>query len=173
MTAQREDREPEGQQDWQPCPTGEVGRMLASKRRARQISTLTKFAGVAALLIVAVSIATSLPDPQPVEAARIRCSDVKRLADDYLAQRLNTQLNQRVEDHLSRCPGCRRLVDAHRHSDVSWFHDPSQICLDPHCTDPRCHQHRGDSPRTVLAIDDLEIQWPDAQLAFALPFPSR
>ena len=180
MSDQCESRDHEDIQDWQPCPAGELQRMLSSRLRVHRLRRLAQVGGAVALVLVAVWLAIPLPGPQPASAARFRCSDVTPLADDYLAHRLEPELNERMEQHLLRCRGCRVLLDSHRHGGLSWFCDPA-TCTEPHCphhssafaVSERSGPAEPDMAPWPMAEDLRQIQWPEPHLAFALPYPAR
>lgn len=46
----------------------------------------------------------------PVRAHQQRCRETRAAMSDYLDQELSPEEDRRVEAHLRRCPGCRRML---------------------------------------------------------------
>ena len=97
---------------WQPCPPGEIGRMVGQLNTQRRRQQLKQFGGgVAALvLLTAVVIAgrglLTRPSPSEPIYGGIACSQVMPLMQAYHDRTLAPALTKKIRIHLDQCPNC-------------------------------------------------------------------
>ncbi|NOX53946.1 MAG: hypothetical protein GXP27_05800 [Planctomycetes bacterium] len=98
---------------WEPCPKGEIGRMLEVIQRNRRRAALVQTAvAVAGAVLIAAVIVRSVPTHRAAtRSGEMTCAEVLAYAPAYLSGRLDPQLRAKVEDHLRKCPGCRKKVE--------------------------------------------------------------
>jgi|SoiMetStandDraft_2_1073263.scaffolds.fasta_scaffold560479_1 Putative zinc-finger len=114
MTTQQRDEGPLPP-GWGRCPPGEVsrlGRRLRGRRRRRLFlrAAVTTAAGVFVTGGV-LGLWRAFSRPGEYDYGGITCAEVVRLLDDYAAKKLPPADQDRVREHLARCPKCRPLSD--------------------------------------------------------------
>ena len=86
------------------------------------------------------------------QLARLRdlpCRDFVELVTDYLEQRLDTRLRDRVDAHLSTCEGCHSYLEQMQATVDTLGRLPGERGLSPavgHWVDARCGGHK----RTIV-----------------------
>jgi len=107
------------EEPWQPCPQGEIARMVQWSRRRRQTTAVTQaLSGTLCLLVLGFAIVHVFgPFRSTQMPGEITCAEVRDHAKDYLSGHLDTRLRARIEVHLRHCPHCRdelrRMSEAH------------------------------------------------------------
>ncbi len=106
---------PNAPQDWNECPPGEIGGLVESLQSRRRRKTLQQAAGASATVVVFAFLVTGwfsgwFPQSQPLHA--ISCQKVHSLAPEYVAGRLNADLNVKIREHLQECQRCRDFIHA-------------------------------------------------------------
>lgn len=100
-------------QQWQPCPPGEVGNLVARLRRTRRQDRLQKAAaGLVCVAIVAVAGLYAIPRfgrSEPTYGG-IACSEVQELAEQYMAGQLDEDRLGQIDVHLEACEHCQQFV---------------------------------------------------------------
>jgi hypothetical protein len=102
---------------WDDCPPGVVSKMaqrLQHQVRVRQRVTTSAVASglvVVALLVFAGLQAVSSSD----SLQALTCAECVQLIEPYFAGTLDDTMRQSVDNHLGRCPGCRRHFEEHTH----------------------------------------------------------
>lgn len=98
------------EQDWSPCPTGELSKMIDTRRARKRRKVIDRCAVVLASVMGVVAIggfALGLFTPDPAAApASIACSEVLDHLPDYVRGTLDDSLQQRMAAHLDHCPSC-------------------------------------------------------------------
>ena len=62
--------------------------------------------------MIAAVIVRSVPTHRAAaRAGEMTCAEVLAYAPAYLSGQLDPQLRAKVEEHLRKCPGCRKMVD--------------------------------------------------------------
>ena len=100
-------------QQWQPCPAGEVAGLVESLRQRQRRRRFQKISVTLCGLAVAGLIGLyAVPHPLLVEPGdgSISCSEVENLADEYVSGRLQGALRTRVEEHLGACDHCQQFI---------------------------------------------------------------
>ena len=97
---------------WSSCPPGEfrrLGQQLAARARRRHIA---KLAGMALFAVAGVALAVGAGNllPHDKTAASLSCADVRLLAKDYLAGRLDGSRAALFKAHLAKCPRCAKSI---------------------------------------------------------------
>lgn len=109
--------------NWHDCPQGAVGNVVSrvkSNRLQQRALKVTTIAGsaVAVVLLMVVSFWAMQDAPRPVQpqiqpratSVRLNCREVQSQLDDYLAGKVNHDLEQRIDEHMKHCRGCRRRI---------------------------------------------------------------
>lgn len=96
---------------WRPCERGELAKM-AGRARSRRLRSAVGRALTISLIGLAVAGGWWLN--RPAIEDRLTCGPFQTLLDDYLAGKLERELDQRMAAHMARCPTCRRLWEAAR-----------------------------------------------------------
>lgn len=119
--------------EWKACEPGDLGRFVSVMKKRKQISYLITAAEVATVCLVVGTVgffgmnqfSSSSTTPELAKKHRpggLDCSEVIKLADDYLANALDQKTTQKVEAHLADCPGCQKKLDqlhANRHNNAA------------------------------------------------------
>ena len=97
---------------WSSCPPGEfrrLGQQLAARARRRHFAQL---AGMALFAVagVALAVGTGKLLPHDKTAASFSCADVRLLAKDYSAGRLDGAQEAQFKAHLAKCPRCAKSM---------------------------------------------------------------
>lgn len=109
-------------QQWQPCPAGEVAGLvknLRQRRRSRRLQTMS--VAVCGLAVAGLIGLYAVPHPLLVEPSfgGVSCSEVKELADEYIAGRLDSETRAHIDEHLRACDRCQQLVTELRSRQVA------------------------------------------------------
>jgi hypothetical protein len=131
---------------WQPCPSGEIGRMVGQLHTQRQRHQLKQFGGgVAALVLVAAvvmagrGLRTRQSPSGPIHGG-IACSQVMPLLQAYRDDTLAPEVAERVRTHLEQCPNCGlKYRQMYAHATVA---RPAWQELTPDGHRPTWGQHR-------------------------------
>jgi hypothetical protein len=97
---------------WQPCPPGEIGRMVGQLNTQRRRQQIKQFGvGVAALVLLAAVVIAgrgllTRPSPSGPLYGGIACSQVMPLMQAYHDGTLAPGLTKKVRIHLEQCPNC-------------------------------------------------------------------
>lgn len=108
---------------WGHCPRGAVAEVVR-QRKARHARTNTRRVAVLSGATLSVLLAAGIgiwamsdqqPNIAPVESpARqvqaISCSETLESLDGYLANNLSEDLELRIDEHMRKCPRCRRHI---------------------------------------------------------------
>ncbi|MEK6238887.1 MAG: hypothetical protein N2C14_29580 [Planctomycetales bacterium] len=136
--------------DWEPCPSGELTRMVGGiqGRRRRKIFFQVCNGATVGLLLLAVGLAYLRPFDSPADFhddprfKAISCQEVQSLVGPMGQGEVDAATVQHVQDHLKVCPVCRDFADQMARAEHVG-------CEDPFCS--HCHQGRLltrlDSPR--------------------------
>ena len=111
---------------WTSCPPGTLQNMastLVARRRRRQTVRLSVLASLVA--VTGVSFWGAYSQPAEYDFGGIVCSEVRRLAADYLGDGLPPELTQKLDVHLAECPNCKPLMDAMRKPPIASRPGPS------------------------------------------------
>ncbi len=100
--------------DWAACPAGTLQGLAGRLRTKRRRTIAAKAACVAAALIVATLLtAQFVPKRHAADDylhGGLYCSQVRPVLPDYRAGKLQGELLSQVEQHLAKCPPCRRVL---------------------------------------------------------------
>lgn len=103
--------------DWSPCESGEVHRMVARLRTRDRNRTAAMGASGALFLVMAGFLGAwtfgLLPPSDPTYGG-IACSDVRRLGAQYMAGALDDATARKIREHLEQCPECPRIFEQMR-----------------------------------------------------------
>lgn len=123
---------------WEPCPPGELSRMVERSRSAQRKRSLVRRGGVTtALLLLAVSIWQFSADSgggNVTDFGGITCSEVQAAIPELLSDDLDEEKAQQMKDHLAYCGKCRSKAEQmgwvamHRH-----HHDTCDDATCVHC----------------------------------------
>ena len=96
----------ENKDQWETCPTGEIGRMVDSVTSRQRRLVWVRFGGAATvLLLLAVGIVVVT---KPTSPEKMSCPDCVTLMADYHKGSLAEESAKRVKHHLLDCPSCRK-----------------------------------------------------------------
>jgi predicted anti-sigma-YlaC factor YlaD len=103
--------------EWSPCPPGDLQRMAKSMRARSSRRATLRAAGAAAaavsvilLSIVGVQYLQGDGAAGDMYFGGISCTDVRRLAPDYMAGHVGEQDGARIRAHLAECPMCQDFL---------------------------------------------------------------
>lgn len=109
------------QQDWDPCPHGELARMVQARRRQRRRRIVDRAAAVGACLMICLAVGgytlgLFTPEPSPGgnsggDFGGLACSEVRDALPAYIAGEIDPPMHERVARHLRNCPHCRSRYD--------------------------------------------------------------
>lgn len=119
--------------EWQACEPGDLGHFVSVMKKRKQISYLITAAEVATVCLVVGAFgffgmnqfSNSSTTPELAKKHRpggLDCSEVIKLADEYLAHALDQKTTQKVEAHLADCPRCQKKLDqlhTNRHNNAT------------------------------------------------------
>ncbi len=101
--------------DWEPCPRGEVGRLvdhLQTRRRRQALTTGALSVSAVCLLLAAGFFLVPRPGGL-VPAARVQrigglsCYEVDAQLDAYVAGTLDAETVHKIDAHVAQCRYCR------------------------------------------------------------------
>ena len=102
---------------WADCPSGEIGSLVKDlQARRQQVSRRETFrqvaVGVTSLAILVMAGVYAVPHFGLAEPdyGGITCTEVKRLADEYIAGRLDGGVTARIDAHLAACDHCHSFM---------------------------------------------------------------
>lgn len=115
---------PTQQDEWRTCPAGKLsglaGRIRA--RRSRQATMLVagKAAAAVGILLLVVSGVRMLKGTGGADMRNggISCTEVRRLAPEYMAGRTDDDVAARIRMHLGQCPLCQTFLEEMRRQSV-------------------------------------------------------
>ncbi len=109
--------------NWQGCPQGAVDEVVRGVKLRRQRQRALKVTAIASsamavFMLMFVSVWAWRDDPQMVQppiqprnaSSQLTCRQVRFQLDDYLAGKVDQELEKRIDDHMKHCPGCRRRI---------------------------------------------------------------
>lgn len=95
----------ENNDQWDACPSGEIGHMVDSVTTRQRRLVWVRFGGAATvLLLLAVGIVVAT---KPTSPEKMSCPDCVTLMADYHQGSLTEESAERVEHHLNDCPSCQ------------------------------------------------------------------
>lgn len=100
--------------EWEPCPSGELGRLVRRMESEPQRMAVKWATGAVAatallaLLVVGVYRMRQLPGME-YNFGGVTCSEVRARMQQYLAGEIDAELRERLEVHLAKCPQCAKL----------------------------------------------------------------
>lgn len=139
---------------WEPCPPGELHRLVNSTRmfrRARTIRRSVLAGGAATIVAFAAWITVSQLLPQQHCIAGLYCKEVRLEMPDLIAMRLAPERAEQLKAHIALCADCRRLKEAMESKKATSF---DHYLHDGNC--PHCNR------RATLAIADAARNLTDA-----------
>ncbi len=136
---------------WEPCPPGELARMVGRSRLAKQKKAAVRGGIVsAAVLLLIVSIWQFSPNSGGSPATNfggITCSEVHAAIPDLLNGVLDEPAAKKVTDHLAKCGKCRKEAEK-----MGWVAVlRHEACEDATCT--HCRQRAELIARGILSPD--------------------
>ena len=109
---------------WTPCCSGELKRLASALRKCRCLNVLRKVATTTSVLVLclllgAFAAKSMFPQQFQHKYGGLTCAQVKELAPQVIAGKLEPSLQSQVDQHLAHCEGCREMIahlrDEHRH----------------------------------------------------------
>ena len=95
----------ENNDQWDACPSGEIGHMVDSVTTRQRRLVWVRFGGAATVvLLIAVGIVAATIPTSPED---ISCGDCRTLMAGYQNKSLTEESAERVKHHLDGCPSCR------------------------------------------------------------------
>lgn len=108
--------QPANQDDWQPCPAGQIRGMIRRLRSERRQRAFRRVAAPAAIVLVVVFAGFYAAESQPggrlFRPGGLTCSDVQEHLPAYAAGKTTPELSRKLEEHLAHCAHCREMRDA-------------------------------------------------------------
>ena len=99
------------QQEWEPCPAGELAKMVGARRSRQRRKVIDRVAVVAAGVMACIAIGgytLSLFTPDAPQGVRsIACSEVLPQLPSYVQGDLADATRGDISAHLQHCPSCR------------------------------------------------------------------
>lgn len=101
-----------GEDQWEPCPSGEVRRMVGDMKSRRRIRKIRRVATVSVALLLIGGLGLYLvPRPGPpadgdFHFGGIACSEVRLSMPKMMAGGLDDGTMSRIQQHVSECPYC-------------------------------------------------------------------
>ncbi len=120
---------------WQPCPKGELVRFVESvkARRRQAVAVRVTSVALAAVLLIAVGLWAARRgrgSAVPRASSPLTCRQVEPNLRRYVSGGLDDSLRQRIEQHLQRCPECRKRLQELRQALGRELTDPSDSHAD-------------------------------------------
>lgn len=100
---------------WEPCPAGELQRVVQSVKTRHRNRTLAKVGGAAAIVLVGTvigSMAVNHFGAHEPNYGGIACRQVQSLLKQFDADQLDKVTAARMRIHLSKCAHCGHLYDS-------------------------------------------------------------
>jgi len=98
--------------EWQSCPQGEMGQLVAGlrgKRRTRQSMVIGGTASAVVVLLLVGNFAINKMQPPP-NIAGLTCRQVASMAQNYVDGKLDPAQAERVRLHAEKCRHCRAAI---------------------------------------------------------------
>ncbi len=105
------------QQNWDPCPAGELAKMVQVRRSQRRRQVIDRVAVVGACFMVCIAIGgytlgVFTPDPSAgSDLGGLACSEVLESLPTYIEGDMDPQMQERMAVHLKNCPHCQSHHD--------------------------------------------------------------
>ena len=97
------------QEPWKECPSGVVTDMAGQLRRRSRQAQLRPFVVVGAAVLLLFAISYGLVNSgDPSAGGVLDCREASSLFAQYHDKTLDAVARMEVEEHLSRCPQCRK-----------------------------------------------------------------
>lgn len=99
---------------WQPCPSGLLSRTVRLPRRRRRHRAVNRGLALGLTLLLVgwggVYMSSRVQPQREFHFGGITCREVRKFMPDYMAHALPPEIEQRVGQHLARCPDCGALM---------------------------------------------------------------
>jgi hypothetical protein len=97
--------------DWQSCPQGEMGRLVAGLRGKRRTRQSIVIGGTAAAVVVVLMLGNlGISMMQNPGIAGLTCQQVASMAGDYVEGKLDLDQTEQVRLHAEKCGHCRAEI---------------------------------------------------------------